>query len=204
MTAKETMTYPSARLLKRARAGDRKAYDELFARVADRVLFFVRMRLGGRLRDKVDSLDVLQDVYMEAHKDLERFEHQGEGALARWLCRLVENRLRDLADHYAAKKRQPPGAALPVTAVLQAVRDSGTGPVTAAARIETRERLAKSMDHLEEEEREVLLLRFYQAKTYDEIAAATGRSSSAVRRLLGRALKSLGTKLEGEGECTDA
>ena len=47
MTAKETMTYPSARLLKRARAGDRKAYDELFARVADRVLFFVRMRLAA-------------------------------------------------------------------------------------------------------------------------------------------------------------
>lgn len=203
MTKRETTKDPTPRLLQCARAGDRQAYDELFARVSDRVLFFVRMRLGGRLREKVDSVDVLQDVYMEAHQDLERFKHQGEGAFARWLCRLIENRLRDLADHYAAKKRQPPGTALPVNSVLQAAKDSGTGPVTAAARLETRDRLVQSMARLPEGEREVLLLRFYQEKTYAEIADATGRSSTAVRRLLGRALKSLGTKLESERGRTD-
>ena len=50
MGTKQSSARVTARLVERARDGDREAYDQLFARAADRVLWFIRLRLGPRLR----------------------------------------------------------------------------------------------------------------------------------------------------------
>ena len=52
----------------KARNGDREAYDRLFGLHAERALLFIRARLGPRLREKVESVDVLQDAYLAAQK----------------------------------------------------------------------------------------------------------------------------------------
>ena len=52
------------------------------------------------------------------------------------------------------------------------------------------------MEELDEQERHAVLLRYFAAKTHEEIAEVLGRSATSVRRLLGRALKSLGQRLE--------
>src|SRR5437868_7162353 len=91
----------------KARNGDREAYDRLFGLHADRALLFIRARLGARLRQKVESRDVLQDAYLAAHQAFDRFDYADEGAFTRWLCRIIDNRIRDLGDHFDALKRQP-------------------------------------------------------------------------------------------------
>ena len=73
----------TARLLQRARDGDRAAYDRLFALAADRLLLYVRLRLGKGLRDRLESMDVVQEAYLEAWKDLATFEPRDDGAFAR-------------------------------------------------------------------------------------------------------------------------
>lgn len=186
-------------LLARARAGDREAYDELFARVAERVLFFLRLRLGPALGGKIEPIDLLQETYAEAHRAFANFEYAGEGSFVRWLCRIGENQIREAADHFAAAKRRPPGEALPVTQVLLRARATATGPGTAFAREESREILARAILALGEEEREAILLRFFQDRTIDEVAETLGRSPTAVRRLLGRAAASLGSLLREGG-----
>lgn len=195
MDADEGSTRVTAGIVERARAGDREAYDQLFALAADRVLWFIRLRLGAGLRGRLDSMDVLQETYLEAHRAFARFEYRDDGSLFRWLCRLVENRIRGLADHFGAQKRRPPGEALPISKVLERVRASRTGPATAADRTEQRERLAAALERLESEEREVLLLRSFQERSVEEIADLLGKSTSSVQRLLGRATVRLGSKL---------
>ncbi len=186
----------TADLVARARAGDRDAYDRLFELAADRALLFVRLRLGPALRDKVDALDVLQEAYLEAHQAFPRFEYRGRASFSRWLCRSIVNRIRGLADHFGAKKRQarPAGGAPPppISHVLERAAAPDTGPVTAVARQEERERLARAIEQLEPDEREVLLLRYFQDRTIEEVAASLGRSESAARRPLGRATARLG------------
>ena len=184
-----THTHGTAGLVERARAGDREAYDQLFALASDRALMFIRMRLGDGLRGHVDSLDILQQAYLEAHRCFGDFTYRGESSFSRWLCRLIENRIRDQAGHYGAKKRTPPEPQ------VAEVLGRATGPVTAAGRAELRERLEQAMARLPEEQREALLLRHFQQRTIDEIAEVCGRSATATRRLLGKATRRLGALL---------
>ena len=44
-------------------------------------------------------MDVLQDAYLAAHQAFDGFDYKDEGAFARWLFRIIENRLRDLNDY---------------------------------------------------------------------------------------------------------
>ncbi len=193
------MPHPTADLLTRARAGDRDAADRLFEAAAERVLVYVRARLGPTLAARVEPLDVLQETYAEALRSLDRFEEAGAGSFARWLCRIAEHRLLDLAKRERAVKRDR--RALPASRLLERARASRTGPLTAAARIERDEHLAQALEELEEEERAAILARHFQGRTLEETARDLGRSVSALRRLLGRAMARLGRSL-GEGDPT--
>ena len=99
----------TADLVARARAGDRDAYDRLFALAADRVLLFLRVRLGPELAARVEPMDVLQETYVEALSGFARFEYRGDDTFARWLCRIAENKLHGLAKFHGAQKRRSAG-----------------------------------------------------------------------------------------------
>lgn len=190
------MSDPStAALVGRAQAGDRAAYARLVGAVAERVRLYARLRLGPRLRTEVDTEDVLQEAWLEAHRALASFRWQGEGSFTRWVNRIVEHRIRGLLDHHGALKRSPPGPRAAPDAELGALASSA-GPATAAQGREEGERLLAAMDALADEERNVLLLRFHLGLSLDEAAHALGRSVGATRRLLGRALAALGARLE--------
>jgi RNA polymerase sigma-70 factor (ECF subfamily) len=156
----------------------------------------VRFRLGRTLRAKLDSDDVLQEVYLRAHEAFDRFRWHGDASFTRWLCRIAENAIRGLADHHGARKRTPPPGLARVSRIVHDLTAYGDGPATEAARRERSAALARALDALEDELREVLLLRHFLGQTIDEIAHATGRSPTSTRRLLGRAALALGRRLE--------
>lgn len=168
-----------------ARAGDRQAYDQLFAAHAERASLFIRARLGPKLREKVECADVLQDAYLAAHEAFASFDYTNDGAFLRWLCRIIDNRIRDLGDHFGALKRQP--VAIP--------QSSPTGPGTALNRTENRERVAAAIDQLADDHRQVLLLRYFEGLSAEETAQRLNRSAGAVRKLTARALVALGKQL---------
>lgn len=169
----------------KARAGDREAYDRLFGLHADRALLYIRARLGPRLREKVESMDVLQEAYLAAHRDFDRFEYADDGAFTRWLCRIIDNRIRDLGDHFGALKRQP----------VEPPRSDPTGVITALDRAEHRAKVARGLDALSDDHRQVLLLRFFEGLSAEEVGQRMGRSAGAVRKLTARALEELGKVL---------
>lgn len=185
-------------LLTAARNGDPQACDRLFARVADRLLLFVRLRLGPALRARVDSMDVLQETFLHAHRDLARFEPSTgdpERGFAQWLCGVAENRIKDLAALHGAKRRDPKREERKVSEVLATLQRAGHGPATSLVRREERHRLAEAVEALDDEDREVLVLRHFGGLSLDAIAARLSRSASAVRRALGRATRDLGKAL---------
>ncbi len=186
-------------LLRKAKKGNQEAYNRLFVFASDRLRLFLRVRLGAKLRQHVDSMDLLQDVYAEAHRTLDGFRSEEDQAFVQWLCRIGENRIRGLADHHGAQKRKMPVADLPVSQVLDQAKNSHTGPVTAAGRNEARDRLVQALESLEEEECEILLLRYFQNRTLDEIAELTEKSATSVRRILVRSLMAAGHLLQEGG-----
>jgi RNA polymerase sigma-70 factor (ECF subfamily) len=167
----------------KARDGDREAYDRLFALHADRALLYIRARLGPKLRSSVESQDVLQEAYLAAHTAFGQFDYTDEGAFTRWLCRIIENRIRDQGDYLGARKRQ---------AVELPKPDPATGPVTAADRAERRDSIARGLDRLSEDHRQVLLLRYFEGLSAEEAGERMGRTAGAIRKLTARALTELG------------
>lgn len=174
-------------LWRQARAGDQSAYERLFSLHADRVLVFIRSRLG-KLREKIEPEDVLQDAYLSAHRSFASFEYTDDGAFLRWLCRIIDNRLRDAHDYFTAKKRQ--GVPVPRAAL--------TGPVTALNRIENRDRIERALEQLSDEHREVLLLRYFEGLSAEETGQRMNRSPGAVGNLMVRALAALGKHIGPE------
>ncbi len=172
-------------LWRRAKAGEREAYEELFGLHIDRLRVFVRIRLGPALAEKLEPDDVLQDAYVAALKGLAQFEYTDESAFLRWMCRIVDNRLRDAHDHFAAQKRQ----AVPLP------KSAPTSPLTALGRAENRERIERGLTQLSPEHREVLLLRYFEGLTAEEAGQRMQRTAGAIRNLAARALVELGKQL---------
>jgi RNA polymerase sigma-70 factor (ECF subfamily) len=172
-------------LCQQARAGSRDAYDRLFALHADRALLFIRARLGRKLRESVESQDVLQDAYLAAHRTFDQFEYTDDGAFTRWLCRIIEHRLCDLDDHFGALKRQ----------AVEVPRSHPSGPLTLLDRAEHRERVAQALETLSDDHRQVLLFRFFEGLSAEETGERMQRTAGAVRKLTARALAELGRKL---------
>lgn len=172
-------------LWRRARDGDQSAYEQLFGLHVDRLLIFVRARLGDALREKVEPEDVLQDAFLVALRGFDGFDYTDEGAFLRWMCRIIDNRLRDAHDHFSAKKRQ--AVAVP--------RSDWTGPVTALGRAENRQRVEDALQRLSDDHRKVLLLRYFEGLSVEQAGERMGRSAGAIRNLAARALVELGKHL---------
>lgn len=185
----------TADLVRRAQAGDDEAYERLFARVTSRLLAYVRIRLGSDLRARLDPLDVVQEAYVRAHVAFPQFEQRDEQAFGRWLCTIADHCLKDLAEHHGAQKRTPPSPLVRGSAALTRIRAMHTNPLSRCARQERAERLVAAMDQLDEPEREVLLLRYFQDMSVADVVATVGRSRATVLRQLGTGRVKLGLLL---------
>ena len=191
----------TAQLLDRARAGDEAARDQLFTTAVPPLLTYVRVRLGTKLAALVEPADVVQDTFAAALASMAEFEPVGKGAFVAWLCRIAERQIHGLADHFAAGKRRLPGQATPWTAIATRLFAAGTSPGSAAARNDERQRLERALHELPDNEREVVLLCFFEERALRDVAEASGRATTTVHRLLGRATAHLGETL---GRALDA
>ncbi|MHC4168858.1 MAG: sigma-70 family RNA polymerase sigma factor [Planctomycetota bacterium] len=182
-----------------AKEGDRTALERLCQVYAERVHWIVRFRMGGEIRSKLDSMDVVQDAFVLALRDLEDFSYRDEGDFLRWLSTIVENRIRDnmkklhadkrnirkevpLRNHLPTTKRSSAGAAGPIAT---------TTPSVILSRREDLDKLDKAIDKLRPEYREVIILKKIEGLSYREIGNRLGKSTDAVGMLVSRAMISL-------------
>ena len=184
-------------ILGRIEAGDREAWEELYRRYHDRLLFVVRMRLGRRLRGHLQSEDVLQSVVLEAFQALRSFEYRGPGSLQRFLQKMVTNKIRDLADTYGAEKRA--GAVQLDEELARLVPQRGSGDEPAYYETEVYERLERCLAALPDEMRDLVLLRKVDGLSSKEVSERTGKSDAAVRKAYSRALARLATSMASAG-----
>ena len=73
-------------LLSRAKAGDGAALGRLLERYRNYLALLARLRIGRRLQGKLDVEDLLQEVSLEAHKDVSQFRGGSEAEFLAWLA----------------------------------------------------------------------------------------------------------------------
>lgn len=195
-------------LVLRAQEGDQAALNRLCERYYDRVRRIVRLRLGARLRETVDSGDILQETFMAAVRSLDSFEMREEASLVNWLSRLAERQIIAAADYHGAKKRDRRrnvslSGSIGDTQSLRTIStlpdDRSPLPSDATATVEEQRIVEDCLQRLPEEYRELILLRNYAGASWETVAEETGRPSAAAARMMhARAMIELG-KLVREG-----
>ena len=179
-----------------ARDGDETALNQLCRVYAARVLWLVRLRMGKELRSKLESMDVVQDVLISALRDLGDFTYKSEGDFVRWLSRVVENRLRDNLDKLHAAKRDVRREVRLNSHRMAAEPIDTTTPSAIMAQSEEFDRLAKAIDRLKPEYRELIVLTKIEGLSYRDIGGKLDKSADAVRMLVSRAMAALSCAFE--------
>jgi RNA polymerase sigma-70 factor, ECF subfamily len=152
-------------LVVRAQAGDEAAYVELVERYSPKLRYFVRKLLASA--DGAE--DALQDVWLDVFRHLPRLNDPQ--AFVAWLYRVA----RDRAYGRLRKTRR----------IEQSLDESALADPAASAgnefSAEDAARIHSALDGLPSEQREVLVLRFLEDMTYDQIAQVVGCQLGTVR-----------------------
>ncbi len=166
------MVTDDAELLERIRNGAVDDFGEIVRRHQARV-FAILHRYE---RDPQRLEDLAQETFIKAWRFLDKFN--GRAPFEHWLSKVA---LRTALDHLRKRKRLQQEMSLSELgeSALDWLRDPGEG-----ARIEARqagELLARAMDELSPEDRQVLTLLELEGRSVKEIRELTGFSSVTVR-----------------------
>jgi RNA polymerase sigma-70 factor (ECF subfamily) len=192
-------------LIAAARSGDRAAEDVLFSRYWSYLVLVARMSLRRAVRAKVGASDVVQETFLNAHEALPEFRGTTSEELTAWLRRVLARCLLDAERRYrrnggrdvALERSIDAAVERSSEALLRLPAARGTSPSAGAARREDAVRLADGLDGLDDDDREVIVLRTMEGLPWSDVGARMGRSPDAVRTLWGRAVARLGSRLEG-------
>ena len=191
----------TVRLVRAAQGGDADALNPLFAREEARLLAYLSARMSGTLRGLTTAEDLLQETYLRALQGFGRFEARGAGAWLAWLTTIARHVLADTYRRHVDALKRAAGTVLPLS----------DGPELAGARpvarevppglstvLDDRHRIGQvldALDALDDDHREVILLRMFRGLPAEEAGREMGRSANAVRLLHARALRALAERV---------
>jgi RNA polymerase sigma-70 factor (ECF subfamily) len=187
-------------LLIHAGKGASDAVNQLLDRHRDALRNMIRSRMDQKLSRRVDASDVVQDVMLEASQRLEDYIRDPKMPFGLWLRQMAQDRIIDLhRRHRVARRRsldreQQAGALNQDKSSLELVaqlRDPELTPAAASLRRELHERFVEAIDQLEEEDREILLMRHFEQLSNSEAAELLGLSQPAAGMRHLRALRRL-------------
>jgi RNA polymerase sigma-70 factor (ECF subfamily) len=167
-------------LVRRAKAGDRAAFEELVRRHQDRVFAVAR----GVVRHTEDAEDVAQETFIAVLRHLGTFQEGSQ--FTTWLHRIT---LRKAYDH---ARRRVPEAADPTGPAIATLAAHDTDPnATNLARTD----LLPAIADLDQGFRDAVLLVDVAGLGVDEAAAALGVAPGTVKSRVFRARATLAQRL---------
>lgn len=171
-------------ILAAARLGDEEAWRRIYREQAPPVLGYLRARGAP------EPEDLLGEVFLQAVRDLDRFEG-GRRELRAWLLTIAHHRL---LDERRRRERRPAEPVPPEHLTGHgAVGDAETEAIGRLDEGEVRELIAA----LSDDQQAVVLLRVLGGLTVAEVARVLGKRQGAVKALQRRGLAQIRETLEG-------
>jgi RNA polymerase sigma factor (sigma-70 family) len=154
--------------------------------------------MSQALRGKTTPEDILQDVLLEAWNRRETLEWRGLQAFRSWLLTLVDHRIGDAADFFAAQKRGGPGIGGSDNADSVPEGDPivSTTPSRLAMFREQAEAMTGALADVPPDCRDVVRMRLFEEISSGQIAGRLGIGESAVRHRFRRGLQVYQAALE--------
>lgn len=157
------------------------------------LLRVARKNSGKRVGREIAASDVVQDAFVYASKDFDRFRGHEANSFVSWLCMILANRLAHLARRASAAKRGP-DAQFENCLLDELDRGASRSQDTPSAIAEGQEisqLIRVALERMSTRDRSVLALRFEEQMTFQQIGTQMGLSEDAARVLFHRAVKRL-------------
>lgn len=176
--------------LKKAAAGDADAFEQLVLQYQTAV-YNLCLRMTG---NPEDAADMTQESFLKAWRNMDSF--QGNSAFSTWLYRLASN---TCLDHLRLKKRRPQ-----LSLVMEDsdgeeqeldVPDQTASPEEQVIASEEQAILNEALQSLEEQPRQILILRAVHELSYTEISQVLDIPEGTVKSRLARAREQLRKKI---------
>ena len=170
-------------LIRRAQQGDNGAFEELLL-LHQKKVYNLCLRMSA---NPDDALDLSQEAFLRAWRSLGQY--QFEASLSTWLFRLTSNICID----FLRRKKRRQEASLTESyddsdeGAELSVPDAQPGPEQQAMTNETKIELARAMEQLSPEHREISQLRVIEDLQYEQIADILGVRVGTVKSRLARA-----------------
>ncbi len=158
-------------VIKKVQKGQTEAYQVIVERYMKRAYYIAL----GFVRNAQDALDVSQESFIKAFRKIKRFDP--EKSFFPWFYKLLKNLCLD----HIKRRRRTQEIPLDEARVLKEEREDR----------EMKEILWRSIEELPFEQREVIILRYFQQYSYQEIAEMTARPVGTVMSSLYYAKKRL-------------
>jgi RNA polymerase sigma-70 factor (ECF subfamily) len=179
------MSEHEARLVQRAKDGHPDAFAEIYDCHQPAIYRYITYRVGS----EAVAEDLCSEVFTRLVEHIDGFSYRGRPLIA-WLYTIARNLVNE---HHRLGSR---AERVPLDAVMEADVPDPEGAVGLAL---DRERLARALEELTDDQRQVIILRFLEGLDNVTVAQILGKSYGAVKALQHRGLASLRRVFEGEG-----
>ena len=166
-------------LIARAKKGDAEAFAALYDRYLDPIYRFISLKVTGREAAE----DLTHEVFLVGWQKLPLYREYGL-RFSSWLYRIARNKV---IDHY---RRERPSESLE-TAEEAKLAAAASTPMEEVEHRLGMEHVRACLRFLNEDQRDVVIMRFIEGLTHEEIAEIVGKSEGAVRLIQHRALDNL-------------
>ena len=171
------------------------AFEALYGRYRDRV-YSIAYRITGRA---ADAMDVVQESFSLLFRKIGDF--RGQSLFSTWLFRIVVNCSIDFVRQERARRRQASWNAVRGEDVAETAGEPTDGgdldPAACAATVELGSHVHASLQKLSAKLRAILVLRYLEGLSYEQLAEALAISMGTVKSRLARAHLALEQVLRG-------
>lgn len=176
-----------AELAPKAKAELDRAFEDFYRAHLRDVYSYAYYKVGNHH----DAEDLTEQAFLQAYRHFDRARRESHGRPLRpWLIRIAHN----LASNYYRDRSRRPQTPLDESDPIAARHDT---VAIAEGREELRQVMA-NLEHLSDDRREALIMRFALGMDNREIARALGRSDGATKVLIHRAIKQLQEEMSDE------
>ena len=185
-------------IIERVLQGDKEAFREIVLRYQTRIYNMTYRFLGNR----EEAEDLSQEIFLSIYRNLKNFRH--ESKFSTWVYRIVQNhcinrsaylKRRHVSEHDSLTRHEPEGRGNELAE--RALADPTESPEGNLQRREVERIVQQGISRLQEDFRQILILRDLEGRSYDEIAEILGISLGTVKSRIHRARMSLKAQLDG-------
>jgi RNA polymerase sigma-70 factor (ECF subfamily) len=192
----------SGQWLVAARAGSEAALGNALQACRNYLLLIAGQELDSDLQARGGASDLVQETFLEAKRDFAHFQGTSDAELMAWLRQILVNNVANFTRrHHAAKREVKREVVLETGDSAQAGSPALLDPMrTPSSQVVVREQSAalhRALARLADDYRQVLVLRYMEGRSFEEIGPLMNRSPDAARKLWSRAMERLRQEWEG-------